>query len=160
MYQILLLALLLFCAASPVGAHDINSYYPQAREGFVRFGYTRVSTEIPPAQKDLLSAVVEYRFNANVVNVGQALHQVLNGSGFMLAPPAATDPNLPALLQSPLPKIQRHMGPARIDAILEAIAGPAWELVVDPVHRLVSFELRQEFWPCGYQPAGNSECGR
>jgi len=143
----------------PAHAHE-PIIFPDVRGDTIRFGYTRLSTRIPPAQRELLSAVVEHRFDNSVVTVKQALQQVLKGSGFMLAPAAATDPNLPALFRSPLPRIQRQIGPARLDDILEAIAGPAWDLVVDPVHRLVSFELKPKYWPCGYRPESASECGR
>ncbi|MCF6231101.1 MAG: hypothetical protein L3J62_10025 [Gammaproteobacteria bacterium] len=159
MYRLLIVMVCLICA-SPLAAHE-STIYPGADDHTVKLaGYTRLSTEIPGAQKELLSAVVEHRFGVDVFNVEQALKQVLSGSGFTLAAPSSVDPNLYILLQSGFPKIQRHIGPARIDAILEAIAGPAWELVVDPLHRLISFELKREYWPCGSQPtSNNSECG-
>lgn len=33
----------------------------------------------------------------------------------------------------------------RLDEALKTLAGPAHILVIDPVHRLVSFELRQRY---------------
>ncbi len=159
MYRILVFLFSLLCA-SQIAAHEPEwTIYPHAHGGTIKLsGYTRLSTKIPAAQKELLSAVVEYRFRPDIIYVEQALHEVLKGSGYALAEQSAADPNLPALLGSPLPRIQRHIGPARIDEILKAIAGPAWELVVDPVNRLVSFELKREFWPCDYHPQPGKGC--
>ncbi|MGH8490231.1 MAG: FimV/HubP family polar landmark protein, partial [Gammaproteobacteria bacterium] len=52
---------------------------------------------------------------------------------------------LPTLLGWPLPAVHRTLGPMRLDEALKTLAGPAHYLVVDPVHRLVSFELREPY---------------
>ena len=57
----------------------------------------------------------------------------------------ASCPSLSALLALPLPAVHRTLGPMRLDEALGALAGPAHTVVVDPVHRLVSFELRQRY---------------
>jgi type IV pili sensor histidine kinase/response regulator len=41
----------------------------------------------------------------------------------------------------PLPKAQRQLGPLSLRQALELLSGPAFRLVIDPVYRLVTFEL-------------------
>jgi type IV pili sensor histidine kinase/response regulator len=44
------------------------------------------------------------------------------------------------LLGFPLPEAHRSLGPMSLQHALETLAGPAFRLVEDPLHRLVSFE--------------------
>ena len=104
----------------------------------------RYSTVMPvarPAQADLLQAVVSLRFPEDVTTVGAALHHLLRRSGYRLAEPVDADPRTEILTGQPLPAVHRDLGPITLDRALTTLAGPAWRLVVDPVHRLVGFEL-------------------
>lgn len=92
------------------------------------------------AQVDLLSAMVGVRFPASVITVGQAVDHLLQPSGYRLSPEAAADPSRATLLGLPLPEPHRALGPMPLQAALETLAGPAFRLVEDPMHRLVSFE--------------------
>ena len=44
------------------------------------------------------------------------------------------------LFALPLPEVHRQLGPMSLQQALETLAGPAFQLVEDPVHRLVAFE--------------------
>ena len=68
---------------------------------------------------------------------GDALHAWLEGSGYGLCLPVATD--LKYMLSSPLPDVQRDMGPLRIERALQLIAGSAWMIMTDEVSRTVCF---------------------
>ena len=92
------------------------------------------------AQVHLLSAMVRVQFPASVVSVGQAVEQLLQPSGYRLASDTAADPLRRTLLNLPLPEPHRVLGPMPLQTALETLAGPAFRLVEDPVHRLVSFE--------------------
>ena len=92
------------------------------------------------AQVHLLSAMVRVQFPASVVSVGQAVEHLLQPSGYRLASEAAVDPSRKILLNLPLPEPHRVLGPMPLQMALETLAGPAFRLVEDPVHRLVSFE--------------------
>jgi len=74
-----------------------------------------------------------------------SLEQVVSRSGYRLASPNASCPSLPVLLGWPLPAVHRSLGPMRLDEALTTLAGSAHYLVVDPVHRLVSFEPREDY---------------
>ena len=92
------------------------------------------------SQVHLLSAMVRVQFPASVVSVGQAVEHLLRPSGYRLASEIAADPLRRTLLNLPLPEPHRTLGPMPLQTALETLAGPAFRLVEDPVHRLVSFE--------------------
>ncbi len=108
----------------------------------------RYSAIVPgpsPEQADPFALPIDTEFFYSVQTVGHALKQVLAHSGYRLASLAASCPSLPILLGWPLPAVHRTLGPMRLDEALGTLAGPAHYLVVDPVHRLVSFELREPY---------------
>ncbi|MGH6635744.1 MAG: FimV/HubP family polar landmark protein [Gammaproteobacteria bacterium] len=114
--------------------------------GPVRVGrYSAIVAGPSPEEADPFALPVHTQFPILVYTVGAALERVLAPSGYRLANIPASCPSLPALLAWPLPAVHRHLGPMRLDEALETLAGPAHYLVVDPVHRLVSFELREQY---------------
>ncbi|EAS1759894.1 hypothetical protein BH012_20020 [Salmonella enterica] len=66
---------------------------------------------------------------------GDAMRYWLKDTGYGLCLPVTTEAN--QLFSSALPEIQREMGPVRIDAALQVIAGSAWTMTVDEVSRTV-----------------------
>jgi type IV pili sensor histidine kinase/response regulator len=104
--------------------------------------YSTLEPIAPHHQTHLLETVVQVRFpERRVQTTGEAIRHLLARSGYALAAPEASDPALAALLALPLPAVQRELGPVTVQAGLETLAGPAYCLVIDHVHRLVSFEL-------------------
>ncbi|MFP1824542.1 PFGI-1 class ICE element type IV pilus protein PilL2 [Lonsdalea quercina] len=69
---------------------------------------------------------------------GDALRAWLSGTGYGLCLPITHDTR--QLFASPLPDIQRAMGPLRIDDALRVIAGAAWIMHTDEVTRTVCFQ--------------------
>jgi type IV pili sensor histidine kinase/response regulator len=98
----------------------------------------------PPVATDLAQTV--YRA-VQGPTVGQGLYELLIGTGYRLAEPQAADPAIGRLYVQPYPEAQRDVGPVELGIALERLAGPAWQLVVDPVNRLVSFERRPPYRP-------------
>ena len=88
----------------------------------------------------LLSAIVRVEFPGSVTRVGQAVEHLLRPSGYRLSPQHAAEPTRQSLLNLPLPEPHRTLGPMPLKTALETLVGPAFRLVEDPVHRLVSFE--------------------
>jgi len=103
--------------------------------------YTSVEPVPTAAQADLLQVIVQIRFPGSVTSLREAFDHLLTRSGYRMATGPAVDPGLGVLMQAPLPAVHRRLGPITLQAALETLAGPAWVLVTDPVHRLVSFEL-------------------
>ena len=116
-----------------------------SREEYSVGRYSSVSTEPTQAQMDLLAVIIEIRFPQSINSVGQALENMLVNSGFRLAELSAADPSLSILLNSPLPNVHRSLGPVSLRTALNILSGASWDLIIDPVHRLVSFELKQDY---------------
>ena len=128
----LLTATLLVLAASAAAAAPQGEYYGS--------GYTIISQA---HGNDDLQATV-YRQLAPCT-VGQALPQLLDGTGWRLADRYAADDRIYRLYDQPLPEHKLRIGPMPLDQALTWIAGEGWALVVDPVNRLVSFEVEARY---------------
>jgi type IV pili sensor histidine kinase/response regulator len=107
--------------------------------------YATVNPVATSEQAHPLSVVVSLNFTDQVLTVEDAVRHLLSRSGYRLADLSASDPALPILLKQPLPLIHRHLGPITIENALVTLAGDAWDLVIDPVNRLVSFELLEQY---------------
>ena len=107
--------------------------------------YTTRLPQVTAAQQNLLAAVVTISFPQSVKTIGEALGHLLKGSGYKLAGADYSDPFTRRMYRLELPTVQRTLGPVSIEQGLRALAGAAWELVEDPVHRLISFELKEGY---------------
>ena len=102
--------------------------------------YASVIAAPTEAQANLLSSMVRVKFPSRVKTVGGAVRHLLGSSGYGLAGETAADLARFDLLGLPLPKAHRSLGPMALRDALETLGGPAFRLVEDPLHRLVSFE--------------------
>ncbi|VFS28001.1 integrating conjugative element protein PilL, PFGI-1 class [Serratia liquefaciens] len=118
--------------------------YGQAPE-VVRYDrYLLVSTDPAAVQRDPLSQIIDIRIPASVKpTVADALRYSLRQSGYNLC---ATGPANGVLYRQALPAVQYQLGPMRLRTALQVLAGPAWQLEVDDVQRVVCHSLRD-----GYQ---------
>ena len=92
------------------------------------------------AQADPLQGTITVQFPDRVRTVGDAVKHLLQQSGYRLAGSGATGTASAYLMALPLPAVHRRVGPMPLKRALETLAGPAYRLVEDPVHRLVAFE--------------------
>ena len=92
------------------------------------------------AQAELLATTVTVRFPNRIQGVGEAVRYLLQRSGYRMANIEATSPDTIELFTLPLPAVHRSLGPIMLRDALKTLAGPAFHLVQDPVHRLVTFE--------------------
>jgi conjugative transfer region protein (TIGR03748 family) len=107
--------------------------------------YATIDPVATAEQTHPLSVVVTVEFNDRIHTVGEAIDFLLLRSGYRIADYSHSDPALPILLQLPLPLVHRKLGPIPLDQALRTLAGEAWDLVVDPVNRLISFELLERY---------------
>ena len=130
-----LLAVLLGC--SSIASAKAFVEYPSR--------YTRIDPQVTPSQNNILRYKRKRTFSRKTVKtVGQAMRIWLRGTGYNLAY-MHPDQNVYQLLQLSLPNVHRTLGTVSIESGLKALAGDPWELVIDPVHRLVSFSLPAGF---------------
>ena len=78
--------------------------------------------------------------------VGDAIQQVLRGTGYQLVPVKQLMAPAQALMNKSLPVTQRHLGPLTVsDAINVLIGAPVYTLRVDPVDRLLSISVNKRY---------------
>ena len=104
---------------------------------FVRTdNYTLVNIETKPEQLNPLLSITTISFSQNIFTVGQAINELLRGSGYTWL--SAQDEN-DALSELELPSVVRELGPIRLRDALITVAGVAWELEVNEVNRTLWF---------------------
>jgi type IV pili sensor histidine kinase/response regulator len=101
--------------------------------------YSMVSAAPTQAQAELLEATVTVQLPARIQAIGEAVRYLLQRSGYRLAAAESTEPHTLALFALTLPAVHRQLGPMTLREALETLAGPAFHLVQDPVHRLITF---------------------
>ena len=102
--------------------------------------YATVRALPTEAQRDVLSLHLTQHFDANVQTVGDAVAVVLEEVGYSLSDPATADSRRQRLLKLQLPNTHRKIGPVKVRDMLSTLAGPGWQLIEDPVDRLITFE--------------------
>ncbi|AMN77250.1 PFGI-1 class ICE element type IV pilus protein PilL2 [Pseudomonas azotoformans] len=108
----------------------------------LRYGrYTLVSTEPTTEQHDLLAQIIDVSIPSNLnPSVQEAMHYVLQRSGYALCPDTAS---VKVLFTRPLPAAHYRLGPIPLRRALQVLAGPAWQLTTDEVSRSVCFEQQK-----------------
>lgn len=121
--------------AASVFAGQAQTYYGN--------GYTIVEQGTVDDRLSGLDAVVFKTIDAYSVQEG--LEQLLQGSGWALAGADNADPQIWRLYRQPWPDNKRTLNPMPLSQALSWVAGDGWSLVVDPVNRLVSFEVNARY---------------
>ncbi|UPL08326.1 hypothetical protein PisoF_04032 [Pseudomonas sp. IsoF] len=102
--------------------------------------YTLVSTQPTLDQRQPLYQLIKVQIAPALhATVGEALHHVLQHSGYTLCP---DNPAVARLFRRPLPAVHHDLGPISLLDALTVIGGPAWRLDIDPVERSVCYALR------------------
>ena len=104
--------------------------------------YTLVSLTPETALRQPLRQVTQHTFPRSSrkppLTRGDGLRAWLAGTGYGLCLPVSRESRW--LFSSPLPDVWRHAGPMRVEAALQAMAGPAWQMTTDEVSRTVCFQ--------------------
>lgn len=108
--------------------------------------YSLLAATPTEAQVAPLTTMITVQFPDRVRTVGDAVRHLLSQSGYRLAGSGAMGPEAAYLFALLLPAVQRSLGPMPLQRALETLAGPAFRLVEDPVHRLVAFERCAMEW--------------
>jgi len=135
-----------------VGICVLASMNLQAKD--IQVGRYSLSAATPTeAQANLLAATMTVKFSKQIQTVGEAVRHLLQSSGYRLAAAESIGSYAEALFALPLPAVHRSLGPMMLRDALETLAGPAFYLVQDPVHRLISFER------CAEDPVAQGSAG-
>ncbi len=102
--------------------------------------YLTAQAATTDAQRDPLQTQYQGTFPGNVKTLSEAITYLLTYSGYQLS--VEKNLLLAKTLSQALPQSVRTIGPVTIQDALIALMGQPYQLLVDPVHRLVSFRLK------------------
>lgn len=108
--------------------------------------YASVDNKPSQAQVNPLLSVVRIHFSNEIKTVGDALTHWLSYSGYKLVAINKMPAELRGILEQDLPQSARTLGPLTIkDGLLVLVGQQVFELICDPLHRLVSFKLNKKY---------------
>lgn len=112
----------------------------------IRVGrYTNADAVNTKQQENLLEVVIDTEIPSKAQTVGEAIEFLLTRSGFSMASPSIQGEHVKQLLSKPLPHAHRKIGPVMLKDALMMLIGKAYWMKVDPVHRLIAFDIVEEF---------------
>lgn len=123
-----------------VASTDIVYAQFKPRE-FYGEGYTIINET--PLENDDLKQIINKPINAT--NIKDGILRVLDGTGWRLANDAALSSRINYFYSAPWPDRWRMIGPDSLNNVLNTIAGEGWQVVVDPVNRLIGFEIKPQY---------------
>ena len=106
--------------------------------------YSYVKNVAPVDQLNPLKVVIKTKIPQTANTVQDAIDFLLVRSGYGLADNEVLSEEAKVVLGHELPVIHRELGPMTLDVALGTLFGDSFELVVDPVHRKVAFELSEK----------------
>lgn len=106
--------------------------------------YTLANTSPLIEQREPMAAIVHMRFAQDVSTVGQAVRELLEGSGYrLLMGENRVEMQDQILLSQRLPAVHHELGPVNLLDALTILGGRAWQVHVDHVYRLVWFQTTE-----------------
>ncbi len=112
----------------------------------IRVGrYLAVADSPQTDQQQLLQQQIQVRFPQQIVTIEQAMQFTLQFSGYRLENPKSMSVLVQSMLKQRLPEVDRNFGPMTLQEALTTLAGESFYLLVDPVHRLVAFKIKQKY---------------
>ena len=119
--------------------------------------YSAVAAVATPVQQAPLEAIISVEFSERVNTVGMAVQTLMIGTGYDLSDILYWDVEVLELFERPLPEAHRHLGPLSVLTALKTVIGPAFYLIIDPVHRLVGFKVHPDVESLGFGSGEMSE---
>lgn len=107
--------------------------------------YLTVANKITPYEENTLEQTFQVKFPASIQTVGNAINFILINTGYRFIAPQMQSGITRVLLSKPLPLPLRSLRPTTVEAGLLALIGYAYQLVLDPAHRIISVRLRPSF---------------
>ncbi|WP_049722396.1 PFGI-1 class ICE element type IV pilus protein PilL2 [Gilvimarinus polysaccharolyticus] len=115
--------------------------------------YTLALMEPTRTSVNPLQTVVTAAFATNIITIGEAVDEVLDGTGYRVRRNAdQTHRGIyldSILLNQPLPAAHRELGPLPLIEILQVIAGSSWTVKGSDLSRTVTFSLNDAAAPLG-----------
>lgn len=113
---------------------------------YTQFGRYLTVTNAPHGNDPYgIKGTVERQFPDTIKTIGEAVEYTLQNTGYKLLPVSSSTASVRDLYNDPLPVYLRSIGPTSLENALVSLSGQAYQLVIDPVHRLVTYKLRSNY---------------
>lgn len=116
---------------------SVTSVYAQGQVG----RYVTVEPVAEANQRFPLIQISDFEIPPEVNSVREGMDHVLAGTGYTLAPQDFLDPESLPMLNAPIASTQRSMSNVSVMSALAALAGPGFEVIVDPLSRRVALDV-------------------
>lgn len=117
--------------------------------------YVSVDNKPSAAQLNPLLTVAQVHFPKDIQTVGEAVQYWISYSGYRLIDEKKLSGEARDVLKQKLPQADRTLGPLSVKDGLQVLMGQdVFDLVCDPLHRMVSFELKKKYKLALYQSKG------
>ena len=103
--------------------------------------YTTITNTVSYAQSHPMEVLVNSQLPQSIVTIRDAVDFLLLRSGYALANEDVHSTAALTLLSHQVPQVQRIIRQITLTKALNMLAGGSYELVVDPVHRKITFDL-------------------
>ena len=107
--------------------------------------YITIANKPSDAQVNLMQQTLQVHFPTSVETVGDAIGYLLSNSGYSLVKQEKRNTALNQLMAKPLPVVDRDLNYMTLKEALLTLVEPAFYLQVDPLHRLVSFDIKASY---------------
>ncbi|TVU70382.1 hypothetical protein FQP81_18170 [Pseudoalteromonas distincta] len=107
--------------------------------------YTSIVPTPKEREVDPLSVNIKLAFPPTVKTVKDAVSFVLINSGWVLALDKSNDDALMITLDRPLPQVHRSLSLMPLRSVLQVLVGPYYIAVEDPLRRIYTFDLKDEY---------------
>ena len=97
------------------------------------------------SQQNLFQTIADIQVPPYITTIGDAIDHILAPFGFQMLDGAAASKEQSLLVVLPLPNVHRVFGPISLKAALTTMGGEAFDLVVNPVLRTVSYRLKPAY---------------
>jgi type IV pili sensor histidine kinase/response regulator len=125
----------------------LNPVFAASNNEIVTGRYLTAAGRPLPEQIEPLTQLFQVRFPRSIKTIGDAVRYLLQSSGYHLVDKQQLPSPTHAILAQKLPDTIRTLGSLPLQDGLLVLVGDPFTLLVDPVHRLVSFQLREAYYP-------------
>ena len=107
--------------------------------------YYSVNNEAVEAHYFPLHELKSINIPSSTVSIGKAVDYILQGTGYAQAQRSARSTDDFALMAKPLASINREFDNVTVLEMLRAVAGLGYVVIVDPLNKLIAFEVENGF---------------
>lgn len=108
--------------------------------------YSTIENEPTQAQLNPLLGIQQMHFPTSINTIGEAVDYWLRHTGYNVSSIKNQSIELKDIFKQKLPHVQRELGPISVRSGLTTLVGQdVFNLIQDPIHRKVNFELKKEY---------------